>query len=332
VSVPEKIHPSQNLAGAARSVAAIGANTPALSASDQKQNFVASLKRYRHFYLFIAPFFLLFALLGLYPLIFSLGLSFVDWDGLTPMKFVGLQNFVRMASDDILWRALLNTLIIGLLYVPPMMILAFFFAELLNEQWLKARALFRAALFLPCVTPMVVISIVFSLIFSADKGVLNYFLAFLHVKAIPWLTSEDWSKISIAILVVWRWTGYNMVLMLAGRQGIPTDCYEAAEVDGASKWYQTLHITIPLMMPTFRFCGLLSLLGTIYMFDEVFVLTNGSPGVSSTNFGLYLFELSFDDFRFGYASCVAYSVAIAVFAISVIINNLNARAAKQREQ
>ena len=97
---------------------------------------------------------------------------------------------------------------------------------------------------------MVVISIVSSLIFSADKGVLNYFLAFLHIKAIPWLTSEDWSKISIAILVVWRWTGYNMVLMLAGRQGIPTDCYEAAQVDSANG-IKTRHITLPLMMPTF---------------------------------------------------------------------------------
>jgi lactose/L-arabinose transport system permease protein len=176
---------------------------------------------------------------------------------------------------------------------------------------------------------MVVIAIVFSLIFSTDKGVLNFLLGMIHVQAVPWLTSEDWSKVSVAILVVWRWTGYNMVLMLAGRQGIPADYYEAAQVDGASKGDQTRHITLPLMMPTFRFCGLLSLLGTIYMFDEVFVLTNGGPGVSSTNFGLYLFNLSFDDFRFGYASCVAYSVALAVLAVTIIINKLNARSAKE---
>ncbi len=287
--------------------------------------------RHRHFYLFISPFFVLFAVFGLYPLLFSLYLSFVKWDGLTPMHWVGLANFRAMLDDELLGRALWNTLVIGLLYVPPMMILAFFFAQLLNTQWLKLRAFYRAALFLPCVTPMVVIAIVFGLIFSSEKGVLNYALAqvgrllpFLHLQPIPWLTSEQWSKISVAILVVWRWTGYNMVLMLAGLQGIPTDYYEAAEVDGASPWQQMLQVTMPLMRPTFRFCGLLSLLGTLYMFDEVFVLTQGGgPGTSSLNFGMYLFSLSFNDFKFGYASCVAYTVAILVFLGTLLINRFN---------
>jgi len=283
----------------------------------------AEIWRYRHFYLFVSPFFILFAVFGLYPLLFSAYLSFVKWDGLTQMQWVGLGNFRAMLDDEILWRSLLNTLVIGLLYVPPMLIMAFLFAQLLNSQWLKFKGFFRAALFLPCVTPMVVIAIVFGLIFSPEKGVLNYVLAALHVKAVPWLTSEDWSKISVAILVVWRWTGYNMVLMLAGLQGIPGDYYEAAEVDGATPFQRMWHITLPMMRPTFRFCGLLSLLGTIYMFDEVFVLTNGGPGTSSTNFGLYLFQLSFDNFKFGYASCVAYSVAIVVFVATLIINRFN---------
>jgi ABC-type sugar transport system permease subunit len=297
---------------------------PAESRS-RKPSRAAEVWKYRHFYLFIAPFFLLFAVFGLYPLLFSLYLSFVKWDGLTQMQWVGLANFRAMADDEILWRSLWNTLVIGLLYVPPMMILAFLFAQLLNAQWLRLKGFFRAALFLPCVTPMVVIAIVFGLIFSPEKGVLNYALAFLHVKAVPWLTSEDWSKVSIAILVVWRWTGYNMILMLAGLQGIPKDYYEAAEVDGASPFFRMWHITLPLLRPTLRFCGLLSLLGTLYMFDEVFVLTNGGPGTSSTNFGLYLFQLSFDDFKFGYASCVAYSVAILVFLATLLANRLGRR-------
>lgn len=283
----------------------------------------AALWRHRHFYLFVSPFFLLFAVFGLYPLLFSLYLSFVKWDGLTPMQWVGLSNFRTLLGDEILGRALWNTLIIGLLYVPPMMILAFLFAQLLNAQWLKMKAFWRAALFLPSVTPMVVIAIVFGLIFSSEKGVLNYALAFLRLPPVPWLTSENWSKVAVAILVVWRWTGYNMILMLAGLQGIPADYYEAAEVDGAGPFQRMLHVTMPLMRPTFRFCGLLSLLGTLYMFDEVFVLTNGGPGTSSTNFGLYLFNLSFDDFKFGYASCVAYTVAILVFLGTLLVNRLN---------
>ncbi len=293
----------------------------------------AEIKRNRHFYLFISPFFLLFAVFGLYPLLFSLYLSFVKWDGLTEMRWIGLANFATMLDDEILWRSLWNTLVIGLLYVPPMMILAFVFAQILNLQWLKLRALFRAALFLPCVTPMVVIATIFGLIFSSEKGVLNFAitqaghaLPFLHLKPIPWLTSEDWSKTSIAILTVWRWTGYNMVLMLAGLQGIPLEYYEAATVDGASLWQRVRHITMPLMRPTFRFCGLLSLLGTIYMFDEIFVLTNGGgPGTSSINFGVYLFNISFGDFKFGYASCVAYSMAILVFLATLLISRFNRR-------
>jgi ABC-type sugar transport system permease subunit len=280
----------------------------------------AEVRRYRHFYLFVSPFFILFAVFGLYPLLFSLYLSFVKWDGMTDQVWVGLGNFVAMADDEVLWKSLWNTLVIGLLYVPPMMVLAFLFAQALNLQWLKMRALFRAALFLPCVTPMVVIAIVFGLFFSLEQGVLNYLLGFVGIKPIPWVSSEEWSKVSVAILVLWRWTGYNMILMLAGLQGISDEYYEAAAIDGAGSWARTRHITLPLMRPTFRFCGILSLLGTVYMFDEIFILTQGQPGTSSTNFGLYLFNVSFNDFKFGYASCIAYSVAAVVFILALLLN------------
>jgi len=290
----------------------------------------ASLWRHRHFYLFISPFFILFGIFGLYPLVFSLYLSFVKWDGLTPQVWVGLANFSTMLDDDILRQSLWNTLVIGLLYIPPMLALAFLFALALNQSWLRMRAYFRAAFFLPCVTPMVVLSIVFGLLFSSEKGVFNYALAqvgrllpFLHLGPIPWLNSELWSKPSVAIMVLWRWTGYNMVLMLAGLQGIPEDFYEAALVDGATAFQRTRYLTLPLMQPTFRFCLLLSLLGTVYMFDEIFVLTQGGPGTSSLNFGVYLFNLSFVSFKFGYASCVAYSVALLLFLASLLVYRMN---------
>jgi ABC-type sugar transport system permease subunit len=288
------------------------------------------VRRYRHFYLFISPFFILFAIFGLYPLLFSLYLSFVKWDGLTDQVWIGLGNFAAMVDDEVLQKSLWNTLVIGLLYIPPMLTLAFLFAQLLNLQWLKLRAFYRAAFFLPCVTPMVVIAIVFGLFFSSERGLLNYaitstnnVLPFLHLKPIPWLVSEQWSKIAVAILVIWRWTGYNMVLMLAGLQGISEEYYEAASIDGAGPWQRMRYITLPLMRPTFRFCLILSILGTVYMFDEIFILTRGEPGTSSTNFGLYLFNISFQDFRFGYASCVAYSVAIVLFVGALLLNRRN---------
>src|SRR5213078_3949841 len=164
------------------------------------------LWRNRHFYLFISPFFILFGVFGLYPLLFSLYLSFNRWDGLTPMRWVGLANFTALREDDLFVKAIWNTILIGLLYIPPMMVLAFLFAQTLNQPWLKLKALFRTAYFLPAVTPMVVISFVFGLLFSSEKGVLNYVLKSLHASPIPWLNSPDWSKITVAILVTWRWT------------------------------------------------------------------------------------------------------------------------------
>ena len=282
--------------------------------------------RNRHFYLFISPFFILFGIFGLYPLLFSLYLSFVKWDGLTPSVFVGWGNYVTLFRDETFYIALWNTLVIGVLHIPPMFLLAFLFALALNRPDLRLRGLFRAAVFLPCITPMVVIAIVFSLIYSTESGLLNWLLRtgnallpFAPLAPVPWIESEQWSKISVSILLVWRWTGYNMVLMLAGLQGISGEYYEAARIDGAGRLQRLWHITFPLMRPTFVFCTIMSLIGTMYMFDEPFVLTQGGPGMSSTNVGVYLFNLSFTDFRFGYASSAAYVTALMVFTTSLTV-------------
>lgn len=282
----------------------------------------ADVRRYRHFYYFVSPFFVLFLVFGVYPLLFSAALSFVSWDGLTPMRWVGLSNFVTMLDDEILRVSLWNTLVIGLLYVPPMLVMAFLLALALNASWLRARAFFRASIFLPCVTPMVVVAIVFGLLLSSERGLMNQALSAVGLPRVGWLDDVRWSKVSVALLVMWRWTGYNMVLMLAGLQGIPRDYYEAAGVDGASRWRQMWHVTLPLMRPTFLFCLTLSVIGTVYLFDEVFVLTNGGPGTSSTNLGLYLFNVSFRSFRFGYASCVAYTVSVGVLIVSLLLRRL----------
>jgi len=291
-----------------------------------RNSFCNTAIHHRHFYLFIAPFFLLFAVFGLYPILFSLVLSFVKWDGLTDPKWVGTTNFGSMLEDELLLTSLWNTFVLGLLTVPAMLVLGFLFAVGLNTPWLHLRGYLRAAFFVPCITPMVAIAIVFSLFYSPEYGVLNFligkvtnYLPFLGLKPIDWLNDPLWSKPSLAILSLWRWTGYTMVLMLAGLQGIPSHCYEAATIDGASSFRKMWHITLPLMKPMFVYCAITSLLGTVFMFDEVLVLTKGGPGSSSLNLGLYLFNVSFVDFRFGYASAVGYTVAIVVFVFSLFI-------------
>jgi lactose/L-arabinose transport system permease protein len=280
---------------------------------------------YRHFYLFISPFFILFAVFGLYPILFSLYLSLVKWNGLTDRVFVGFENFRKLFQDPYFYHAIWNTLIIGVYHIPPMFIGAFLLAVLLNRQTIKLRGFFRAAVFVPCITPTVVIAIVFLTLFGTELGVVNYFLGFLaHLFHLPfspirWLDSESLSKVTVSILLVWRWTGYNTVLMLAGMQGIPEELYEAATIDGAGRLQRMWHITVPLLRPTFIFCSVTSLIGTVYMFDETWVLTAGGPGDSSTNFGVYLFNEGFTDFRFGFASAAAYSVAAVVFVLSLIL-------------
>lgn len=293
--------------------------------STRLQLLFRNIKSHKPFYLFISPFFLLFTIFGLYPLLFSLYLSFHRWDALTDPTWVGLENFRTLFQDKLFYTALWNTFLLGLYHIPPMVILAFLFALLLNQQWLKMRAVWRAAVFLPVITPMVVVAIVFSLLFGTEFGLINNTLAqaldLFGIKSIdvPWLQSEDWSKITVSILLVWRWTGYNMVIFLAGLQGIDRSVYEAACVDGASRWQQMRLLTIPMMRPTIMFVIIMSLIGTVFMFDEVFVLTDGGPGVSSTNFGLYLFYESFGSFRFGYASAAAYAVAATVFVMTLLI-------------
>ena len=302
-----------------------------LASSPPPESLASRLWQHRHFYLFIAPFFISFAILGLYPLLFSLWLSFVKWDSLTPAQNVGFGNYTQLLGDSTFWDAILNTVIMFVLYVPPMLILAFLLAVALNGPITKFRSFFRASAFLPCVTPIVVVAFVFAIFCNRDTGLFNWFLTHLG-HAYYWMTFRDpalgdswkvgWQqspfmlRITIAILLVWRWTGYNMIFMLAGLQGIPLDVYEAARIDGASRWQQLWQVTMPLMRPTFVFCTIMSLLGTVYMFEEILLVDVGG---SMRNLGVLLFDNSFSNFKFGYASAMAYVIAAVVFALTLMV-------------
>ena len=283
------------------------------------ESLASRVYRNRHFYFFISPFFISFAILGFYPLLFSLYLAFFKWDGLTDKAFVGFGNFRTLWSDTTFWDALRNTALLGFLYVPPMLVLAFLLAVALNGPITRLRGFFRAAVFLPCVTPVVVISIVFIIFTSRDAGLFNWLLAKIHLAPVDWRGSPLATRVTIAILLVWRWTGYNMIFMLAGLQGISGDVYEAARIDGASRWQMVTRVTLPLMRSTFVFCTIMSLLGTVYMFEEVLLVDlNGS----ARNLGVLLFQNSFQSFKFGYASAMAYVVAAIVFTLTMIVRRV----------
>ncbi len=267
-------------------------------------------------YYFIAPAVIMFSLFTIYPFLRTVMLSFYKFER-GSYVFNGIQNYTRLFSDGVFHKALGNTFIYMGFQVPVMTGLSLILAVLLNSKLLKWKAQFRIAYFLPSVTEMVAYSIIFSL-FLSDKGLLNYVLSLVGIKEIPWLIHPFWAKASIMLALTWRWTGYNMVIMLAGLQGIPNTLYEAAEIDGATKLQQFLYITIPQMKPIMLFSMLMSTIGTINLFSEPFILTKGGPSNSTISLGLYLYNQGFMNLNFGYASAISCILLILTAIMSFL--------------
>jgi lactose/L-arabinose transport system permease protein len=278
----------------------------------------ATLWRYRWPYAFIAPWYLLYGVFMLFPVAYSFWLSFQDWRGTRGTSFIGLANYQRLAEDDIFQQSLINTVIIGILYVPLMLTVALIVATILNSALVHMRTFFRAAVFAPYITSTVIMALVFALIYDEHTGVLNFVLGLIGIPAINWTGSTNWSKVSVAGLLLWHWTGYNMVLMLAGLQTISQELYEAAAIDGASVVQRFINITLPLMRPVILFTAVLSTIGTFKIFNEPYILTGGGPLNSSTTVLLYLYNQAFQGFKLGYASALAYVVVAIVFVLSLI--------------
>lgn len=267
-------------------------------------------------YYFIAPAVLMFSLFTVYPFLRTIMLSFYKFERGSYI-WNGAANYVRLFSDGVFYKALSNTFIYLAFQVPVMTGLSLVLAVLMNSKILKWKSQFRIAYFLPSVTEMVAYSIIFSL-FLSDKGLLNYILSIVGIKEIPWLIHPFWAKASIMLALTWRWTGYNMVIMLAGLQGIPNTLYEAAEIDGATKLQQFRYITIPQMKPIMLFSMLMSTIGTINLFSEPFILTKGGPSNSTISLGLYLYNQGFMNLNFGYASAISCVLLVLTALMSFL--------------
>ncbi|MBC1503278.1 carbohydrate ABC transporter permease [Listeria booriae] len=267
-------------------------------------------------YVFILPSVLLFVVFILYPIISSFVLSFQTSNG-GETSFAGLANYERLLHDEIFWKALKNTFIIFIFQVPIMLFLGLVLATVLNNKLLKWKGFFRVGFYLPAVTSLVAYSLLFSIMLQ-DSGLINNLLSYIGIGPIPWLSSASWSKVSIILAMIWRWTGYNMVIYLAALQNIPEDTYEAADMDGAGKIRQFFSITIPQLKPVILFTAILSTIGTLQLFDEPFNLTKGEPADSTMTLGLYIYQNGFKYFDFSYASAVAYVVVIIVAVLSFL--------------
>ncbi|PZE19250.1 carbohydrate ABC transporter permease [Paenibacillus xerothermodurans] len=276
--------------------------------------------KHRVLYLFISPFYILFAVFGLFPIIFSFYLAFNKWDGIGKIQFTGLNQFRYMITDSEFWKAIGNTLEIWVYSTIPMLIMALLIAYLLNAAFLRYRTFYRIAYFLPNVTSIVAVAIVFGTLFGNKYGLLNYVLSLMGIGTVEWLNSAFGIKIAIASMVVWRWTGYNAIIYLAGLQSIPTVLYEAARIDGASTWQIFTKITVPLVRPIILFTVITSTIGGMQIFTESQVLTGntGGPGGAGMTIVLYLYQLAFVKYLFGYASTVAWGLFVIIAAFSYL--------------
>lgn len=264
------------------------------------------------FLLFIIPS-LIFAIISYYyPFGTAIKLAFSKYDAISPPKFTGFKNFVKMFKDKVFWISLKNTFLYALYVVPFTLIISFLVAVGLN---MKSRIVFflRVFYFLPMVTSSVAIALVWRWIYNPDYGILNQILSLFHIPHIKWLVNSQTALISLAILGVWGGIGYNTILFLAGLQNIPRVYYEAAKIDGASDTQILFRITIPLMTPTIFFVLVMLIISSVQIFDSVFILTNGGPGYSTYTLVYYIYRNGFYWFRMG------YGMAISWFLFSIIL-------------
>ncbi|REF35443.1 carbohydrate ABC transporter permease [Thermasporomyces composti] len=285
----------------------------------------ARLRENRAFYLTIAPFFVLFALFGAFPIVASFAVSFVRWDGLSEPEFVGLGNYLILAEDPVFRKAIWNTIYIWLGSTVATMALAFGLAYLINEYVLVAKGFFRVVYLFPLLVAPAVTGIIASVMFSSHAGIVNAVLSLLSDERVTfdWLRSTFWIKPLVILLIVWRWTGWHLIIFMAGLQAIPRDLYNAARVDGANERQVFRHVTLPLMVPFILYSAISSTVGAFQLFDEPYVLTNGTYGTANSAqvLGTYLYQSAFQEFKFGLASATSY----VIFALILVFSLINAR-------
>ncbi|MFJ5986065.1 carbohydrate ABC transporter permease [Lentzea sp. NPDC092896] len=274
-------------------------------------------------YLFIAPFFVIFLVFGLFPLIYTAWVSLHDWDITGAGAFVGLDNYVTLFADPDFWNSVVNTLGMLVLATVPQLLGALVLASLLNQK-LRAVTFLRMGVLLPIVTSVAAVGIVFSQIFDRDAGMVNGLLGLVHIDAIDWRADKWSSWTAIATMVNWRWTGYNALIYLAAMQAIPKDLYEAATVDGAGKIRQFWSITVPNIRPAIVFTVIMSTIAGMQLFTEPLIFGQGSFAISGGSLrqfqtvSMYMFEKAFRDFDYGYGSAVAWMIFLLITLLGVV--------------
>ncbi|UNZ20824.1 sugar ABC transporter permease [Streptomyces sp. 891-h] len=280
-------------------------------------------------YAFIAPFFVFFAAFGLFPLLYTgwASLHRVSLHDPSHMEWVGMRNFSRLLEDDFFWNALQNTFTIGVLSTVPQLLMALGLAHLLNYK-LRGSTFFRVAMLTPYATSVAAATLVFTMLYGRDYGMINWGLGLVGIDHIDWENGTWTSQLAVSSIVIWRWTGYNALIYLAAMQAVPDDLYESAALDGANRWQQFLHVTIPSLRPTILFTVVASTIGATQLFGEPLLFGGSQTGGGSHQYqtlGLYLYEQGWFDFQLGRASAIAWTM----FLILIVVGLLNWLIAKR---
>ncbi|OGK10937.1 MAG: hypothetical protein A2W80_10740 [Candidatus Riflebacteria bacterium GWC2_50_8] len=268
-------------------------------------------------YLYLMPVVVILVIFHVLPIFYSLAVSFYEWDLIGDPEFIGAGNYLRLFDDPMFYKSLWNTLYYALLSVPLSIISSLAIALLLNNP-ISAMGLYRTVYFIPVITSINAVAIVWNFIYHPDFGLLNKILAIFSIDPQTWLQDPFWAMPCIIFMSVWKGLGYNVIIFLAGLQNIPKHLYEAARIDGANRWQQFRHITWPLLTPTTFFIFTISVIGSFQVFSQVYMMTpRGGPLKSTMVVVYYLYRKAFEQFEFGYALAMAFVLFMIIFACTL---------------
>jgi ABC-type sugar transport system permease subunit len=274
-------------------------------------------------YVFISPFFVLYGLFMIVPIGVGVYLSLTDWAGIGSPTFVGLRNYQWLFTDTSFWTAVGNTAIyvaVSMLIVLP---LALLIAQALNTRGLRGRDLFRLSYFTPVVLSPIVIALVFTLFYDREFGLFNaFFRGVFGWGGIDWLGDPSWAKLSVVLLVIWKWTGYMTIFFLAGLQNVPRELYEAAALDGSGPVRTFFAVTLPVLRPVTAFVAVTTLVSSAQIFEEPYLLTQGGPGESTLSVAQFIFRAAFERQQMGYAAAAGVVMFVLVFALGRTANKV----------
>lgn len=287
---------------------------------------VCSKKEKTNYYVFLIPAYLIFAVFIFWPVIQSFYLSFFKYNILTinAPKFIGLNNYKFILTDEVFWTSVTNTIVFVLGTIPVKLMLGLLMAMVLNSKLIRFKTAYRVSFYVPVVASMAAISIIWSLIFNpGPNGIINIILSKFKISPLGWASDSNLSLLTVMLLVVWKDIGYVMMIYLSGLMAIPQDIYEAAAIDPVSPWQKFWYLTFPLLKPTTMFLIITQIIDSFQVFTPIYVITSGGPGYSSTTIINYLYRKGFQEYSMGQACAVAYLLFVVLLILTVLQNKIS---------